>query len=171
MDGLIVSQKNMHSFANFALTGFLLLICGCSTRVDVAPDPTRQAWRDSWDALHEVKTGNPDGLNRSFQAAHDQVMMPYVNGGEDASAIKENLHAILTMIGDLSFSEALLRETPETRSAVRDCMYESLVKTLFPKTHEVLLQAPNLKWPSDIAYEQSFASVGQQAPPKKAWTP
>jgi hypothetical protein len=161
----------MHSFANFALTGFLLLICGCSTRVDVAPDPTRQAWRDSWDALHEVKTGNPDGLNRSFQAAHDQVMMPYVNGGEDASAIKENLHTILTNIGDLRFSEALLLERPEIRSAVRECMYESEVKINFPKTHEILRTAPNIIWPSDIAYEQSYVSVGQTAPPKRFWTP
>ena len=144
---------------------------GCSNLGGHKPDPTREAWRDSWDALSEAKAADPESLRRSFQAAHDQVMMPYVNGGEDAAAIKENLHAILTNIGDLRFYEALLRERPEIRSAVRECMHESEVKTHFPKTHEILRTAPSILWPSDIAYEQSYASVGQTAPPKRFWTP
>jgi len=160
----------MRHFPALTLIACSLAYIGCSNVGGRKPDPTRQAWRDSWAALPAARAADQDALNRSFRAAHDQVMMPYVNAGEDAEGIAENLHGILNSVGDLQFSEALLRETPDTRSAVRDCMFESLVKTLFPKTHEVLLRAPNLKWPSDIAYEQSFASVGQQAPPKKAWT-
>jgi hypothetical protein len=161
----------MRQFLIMLFAAFASATIGCSNFGGHKPDPTRQAWRDSWDALSEAKAANPEGLRRSFQAAHDQVMMPYVNGGEDASAIKVNLHTILTNIGDLRFSEALLLERPEIRSAVRECMYESEVKLNFPKTHEILRTAPNITWPSDIAYEQSYTSVGQTAPPKRFWRP
>lgn len=161
----------MRHFPSLAWIACSFALVGCSNVGDIKPDPTRQAWSDSWEALPSAKAADQDALSRSFRAAHDQVMMPYVNAGEDALGIARNLHGILNSIGDLQFSEALLRESPETRSAVRDCMFEIDVKPLFPKTHEVLLQAPNLKWPSDIAYEQSYASDGKKAPPKKAWTP
>ena len=143
---------------------------GCASINANKPDPTRQPWRDSWAALPGAKSAQADGLHRSFQAAHDQVNMPYVNGGEDAEGISENLYGILKTIGDHTFSEALLHENPETRAAVRDCMFEGEVKKGFPMTHKVLRQAPLLKWPSDLAYERSWAEARQIVPAKGKWT-
>ena len=68
------------------------------------------------------------------------------------------------------FSRALLREPPETRTAVRDCMSENSVKGKYPMTHKVLREAPNITWPSDMAYHESWAEAGQMAPPKDVWT-
>jgi hypothetical protein len=63
----------------------------------------------------------------------------------------------------------LLRENPQTRSAVRDCMFETRVREHYPRTHRVLQEAPPVHWPTDVAYERSWAP--QAAPPKKGWKP
>jgi len=160
----------MHFFAFLVYIAFGVVFSGCANLNARKPDPKRQPWRDSWMALPAARAAEPDGLHRSFQAAYNQVNLPYENGGEDAEGIAENLHGILKSIGDQQFSKALLLETPETRTAVRDCMFESEVKNIFPKTHEVLRQAPFIKWPSDIAYEKTWVEAGQKAPVKKGWT-
>lgn len=154
----------------FACIAIGIVLTNCASSDAHKPDPTRQPWRDSWAAMPTAKASEADGLHRSFQAAQDQVSLPYVNGGEDAEGISENLHGILKTIGDQVFSEALLRENPKTRAAVRDCMFESEVKKDFPMTHKVLTQAPLLRWPSDLAYEQGWAEAGQIAPAKEKWT-
>jgi hypothetical protein len=149
----------------------LVLASGCSTVSKPPPDPTRQPWRDSWAALPAAKAGDPDGLRRFFSSARAQLQLPYINGGEDAEAIYENVGSVLESTGDQRFSEALLREAPETRSAVREFLSEADVKQKFPVTHRVLAAAPVVKWPSDIAYEQSVAGTGEEPPPKALWTP
>ena len=95
--------------------------------------------------------------------------MPFVNGGEDAEAITENLHGILGAVGDKVFSTALLKEESATRSAVRDCMVEASVRERFPITHKILSGAPRIKWPSQLAYEQSWTSMGQTPPAADNW--
>jgi len=97
--------------------------------------------------------------------------MPFANAGEDAEAIAENLQGILEAVGDDVFSKALLKEEPETRSAVRDCMFESHVKKRFPITHKILCEAPHIKWPSRVAYERSWTEMGQVAPDEEIWKP
>lgn len=163
-------QENTHSNSLTILLLLSLAFGGCVKPKPDQPNPTRQAWRDSWSALPDAKAGLPSGLKRSFKAARDQVEMPYVNGGEDAEAICENLHSILEAVGDDAFSNALLEEAPETRAAARDCMVESYVKTKHPKTHHILCDAPLITWPSDIAYQQSWAEAGQTPMPKKQWS-
>ena len=76
-------------------------------------------------------------------------MLPFVNAGEDAEAIYDHVDSILRSVGDQRFSEALLSETPETRSAVREFLFEDKVRKDFPRTHVVLADAPIVKWPSD----------------------
>lgn len=97
-------------------------------------------------------------------------MLPYVNGGEDAEAILENMIAILESVGDIAFAEALLCEDPETRSAVREFLIEKNTRVKFPRTHEILADAPIVKWPSDVAEEQSYFEAGDIPPSKKQWT-
>lgn len=150
----------------------LLVLCaGCSTASKPAADPTRQPWRDSWAALPAAKAGNPDGLRRSFSAARAQLELPYVNGGEDAEAMYENMGTVLASNGDRRFADALLQEAPETRSAIREFLSEGEVKQRFPATHQILAAAPVLKWPSDVASEKEFAEAGDKPPPKTIWTP
>lgn len=151
------------------MLGFCL--AGCANQSSEVADPTRQAWRDSSDALSPAKAGKPDALHRSFEAAHSQVMMPFANAGEDAEAIAENLQGILEAVGDDMFSQGLLIEQPETRAAVRDCMCESSIKNRFPITHKSLRDAPRIKWPSQLAYERSWTSMGQVPPVSDNWKP
>ena len=159
------------SYACIACATLGLGLASCTNQSTEKPDPTRQAWRDSCLSLPAAKAGSPTALHLSFQAARDQVMMPFVNGGEDAEAIAENLEGILDAVGDDVFSKALLKEEPETRSAVRDCMFESSVKKRFPITHKILREAPRIKWPSQLAYERSYKSMGQIPPESDNWKP
>jgi len=161
-------KKQYYTLVTCVLLAMVLTGCG---NVANKPDPTRQAWRDSWGSLPDAKAGKLQGLHRSFQAAHDQVEMPFANGGEDAEAIAENLQAILDAVGDQVFSEALQREVAETRSAVRDCMFERSVKKNYPMTHKLLCEAPHIKWPSRVAYERSWTEMGQVAPDEEIWKP
>ena len=149
-------------------TGFLLVAC-VSPSAD-QPDPTRQPWRDSWKAFPSAKAGDPEGLRSYFAAARAQVMLPYVNGGEDAEAMMNNMIAILETVGDKHFGEALLREDPKTRSAVREFLIEEDARAKFPRTHKILVDAPLVKWPSDVAEEQSYIESGDVPPTKKQWT-
>ncbi len=97
-------------------------------------------------------------------------MLPYINGGEDAEAILENMIAILESVGDKRFEEALLREDPKTRSAVREFLIEENTRKNHPRTHKVLVDAPSVKWPSDLVEEESYIQSGDIPPTKKAWT-
>ena len=76
-------------------------------------------------------------------------MLPFINAGEDAEAIYDHIESILMSVGDQRFSEALLRENPKTRSAVREFLFEDRVRTDFLQTHAVLAGAPIVKWPSN----------------------
>jgi hypothetical protein len=129
--------------------GFVCFVTSCSSMGNKKPDPMRQPWRDSWAALPTARTADPDGLSRAFAATRAQLMLPFVNAGEDAEAIYDHIDSILRSVGDQRFSEALLRETPETRSAVREFLFEDKVRKNFPRTHFVLADAPIVKWPSD----------------------
>ena len=159
------------SYAWIACATLGLGLASCANLSSKKPDPTRQAWRDSWHSLPAAKEGKPEALHQSFHVARDQVTMPFANGGEDAEAIAKNLQGILDAVGDDVFSKALLKEEPETRSAVRDCMFESSVKKRFPITHEILGEAPHIKWPSQLAYERSWTSMGQTPPASDIWKP
>lgn len=147
------------------------MIAGCADFEARKEDKQRQPSRDSSAALDDAKAGKPEGLHSAFAAAHSQVMLPCVNGGEDAEAIATNLQTILEAVGDDTFSEALLKERSKTRSAVRDCMFENVVRQRFPRTHQILREGPLVRWPSCIAYERSWTSIGQTPPPKKIWRP
>ena len=148
---------------------FATALLSCAARTLKVHDPARQPWRDSWTNLPGAKAGDHDSLHRSFDAVYRDVMFPWVRAGEDAEAMDQNFQAILQSVGDDAFSEALLREPPKTRSAVRVCFSESAVRKSFPKTHRILCQAPLLKWPSDIAYEQSWIESGQTPPERELW--
>ncbi|MES2996472.1 MAG: hypothetical protein V4733_06650 [Verrucomicrobiota bacterium] len=153
-----------------ALACMGVLLAGCVEPAKNKPDPTRQPWRDSWQALPAAKAGSPEGLRKSFAAARAQVMLPYVNAGEDAEAIMTNMIAIIESVGDKRFAEALLREHPETRSAVREFLFEEKTRTRYPRSHGILADAPMVMWPSDVAEERLYIEYGDVVPPKKQWT-
>lgn len=141
-------------FRRFAFLVASASLGSCAT----SGDPLRQPWRDSWSALPAAKSGNPTGLRRAFDAARRQLMLPYQNAGEDAEAIDEHFDIILKSVGDDAFAAALLREKPTTRSAVREFFSQFAVRESYPKTYQVLCDAPLVKWPSD-------------GEPKQIWSP
>ena len=149
---------------------FVMISMGCTATSSRDADPTRQPWRDSWDALPAAKAGDSEGLHRLFAAAESQLELPYVNAGEDAEAIYENMGVVLESIGDRRFSEALLREDPQTRSAAREFISQEKVREEFPRTHQILVEAPSVEWPSDQVEAQWHIEQGKAPPPKERWT-
>lgn len=113
--------------------------------------------------------GDPEALNRFFAAAKAQLMLPYVNGGEDAEGMSENMKEVLTSLGDDQFSEALLHEDPETRSAVREFLWDDHVRGEYPRTFQILVAAPDVEWPSDKALKRSYEEDGQEPPQDEPW--
>ncbi len=81
-----------------------------------------------------------------------------------------NMIAILESVGDERFGEALQREDPATRSAVREFLVEDHTRTKFPVTYKILVDAPAVKWPSVVAEEKSYIQSGGVPPNKKPWT-
>ena len=146
-----------------------LAIAGCASLSKKEPDPTRQPWRDSNAALPAAKAGDAEGLRRSFAAARAQLMLPYINGGEDAEAMFENMTAVLQSNGDDRFQQALAEESPETRSALREFLSEESTRHSFPKTHAMLADAPEVEWPSDLAMKRFYQESGETLPPKIPW--
>jgi len=157
----------MTKIALFAALGTSLLLGACVLESGNQPDPTRQPWRDSWKALSAAKAGDPEGLKNCFAAARAQLMLPYVNGGEDAEAILENMIAILEWVGDKQFEEALLREDPKTRSAVREFLIEDDTRENHPRAHKILVDAPSVKWSSDLAQKESYIQSADIPPTKR----
>lgn len=133
------------------------------------PDPTRQPWRDSGKYREAAKAGDPEALTKFFATAKAQLMLPYVNGGEYAEGMSENMKEVLTSLGDGQFSEALIREDPEIRSAVRAFLWDDYVRRGFPRSFRVLVTAPDVEWPSDKALQKSYEETGQEPPKDKPW--
>lgn len=159
---------------------FLLLglVCGCAP-AHTCIKPTgkscracadlRKPCRDLWRLLPAAKRGDVNALHKAFAAARHQVSMPYVNAGEDAEIMTEHFLEILKSTGDATFAAALGSETPKTRSAVRENLFADQVKHAYPQTYALLASAPNIDWPSDKAYRQSWINSGQIPPEKIPW--
>ena len=150
----------------------LLMVCGVAIVATTGcfgnghATPSWQPWRESCAALPDARAGKPAALHRSFHAAFAQEMRPYPNQGQAARGIADNLDSILIAVGDKTFSEALLRERPLIRSAVRDCMVEGDLQRRHPMTYEVFQEAPQNEWPSDLAGKHDTGAEGQTAPPE-----
>jgi hypothetical protein len=159
----------MQSVKFLAIAAFLMVV-GCGTAPESPiPDPTRQPWRDSGKYREAAKAGDREALSKTFAAAKDQLMLPYVNGGEDAEGMSENMKEVLTSLGDDQFSEALVREDPETRSAVREFLWDDEVRGGFPRSFRILVAAPDVEWPSDKALQRSYLESGQEPPIDEPW--
>ncbi|MGA3170383.1 MAG: hypothetical protein ABSE62_05165 [Chthoniobacteraceae bacterium] len=126
--------------------------------------PSDKPLQESTAALPGATAGDPSALHRSFRAAFAEEARPYPNQGEDAREISDNLDSILVAVGDKRFAEALLRERPLIRSAVRNCMVEGDLERDYPRTYEVFQEAPQNEWPSDLAEEQATGTGPQGAP-------
>jgi hypothetical protein len=123
--------------------------------------PSDKPLEESTAALPEARAGNPSALHQSFHAAFAQEMRPFPNQGESAREIADNLDSILVAVGDKTFAQALLRERPLARSAVRDCMVEGDLERRFPMTDDVFQKAPQNEWPSDLAEEHRTGTEGR----------
>ena len=128
--------------------------------------PSMKPWRESCEALPDARAGKASALHESFHAAYAQETRPYPNEGEAARGIADNLDSILVAVGDKTFAEALLRERPPIRSAVRDCMVEGNLQRRYPMTYEGFQEAPRNEWPSDLAEKHDTGTEGQPAPPE-----
>ena len=150
----------------------LAMVCGVATVATTGclgnghATPSWQPWRESCAALPDARAGKPSALHRSFHAAFAEEMRPFPNQGEAARQIADNLDSIMVAVGDKTFAEALLRERPLIRSAVRDCMVEGDIQRRYPMTYEVFQEAPQNEWPSDLAEEHATGTEGQSAPPE-----
>jgi hypothetical protein len=119
---------------------------------------------DSTAALPQAKAGDAGALHRSFRAAFAEEMRPFPNTGEPAREISDNLDAILLAVGDNTFADALLKERPPIRSAVRDCMVEGDIQKQYPRTYEVFEDAPQNEWPSDRDTRHGNGEEGEPEP-------
>ena len=150
----------------------LAMVCGAAMAATTGcfgngdGTPSLKPLRESCSALPDARAGQPSGLHRSFHAAFAQEMRPYPNQGQAARGIADNLDSILIAVGDKTFAEALLRERPVIRSAVRDCMVEGDLHQRYPMTYEVFQEAPQNEWPSDLAEEHKTGTERQSAPPE-----
>ena len=141
----------------------LLMVCLLALLANVGclgnSAPSWKPWRESCAVLPEARAGKAFALHRSFHAAFAQVMRPFPNQGEGAREIGNNLDSILRAIGDRAFAEALLRERPVIRSAVRDSMVEGDIRKHYPLTFQLFEEAPQNEWPSDFA-EERYTGTG-----------
>ena len=150
----------------------LLTVCGVAavaTTGCFGNGPATPSWKplhESSAALPDARAGKPSALHQSFHAAFAEETRPHPNQGEAAREIADNLDSILLAVGDKTFAEALLRERPLTRSAVRDCMVEGDLQKRYPRTYEVFQEAPQNEWPSDLAEQHATGTEGQSAPPQ-----
>ena len=150
----------------------LVMVCGAAIVATTGcfgnghPTPSWKPSQESCAALSDARAGKPSALHRSFQAAFAQEMRPYPNKGQAAREIADNLDSILTAVGDKTFAEALLKERPLTRSAVRDCIVGGDRHQRYPMTYQVFQEAPQNEWPSDLAEEHETGTEGQSAPPE-----
>jgi hypothetical protein len=125
-----------------------------------------KALQESSAAADDARAGKASALHESFHAAYAEEMRAYPNRGEAAREISDNLDSILVAVGDRTFAEALMRERPLVRSAVRDCMVEGDLERRYPTTYEVFQEAPQNEWPSDLAEERATGTQSQGAPMK-----
>ncbi len=146
----------------------LAAITGCFGNGSAAP--SWKPWRESNAALPAARAGNPWALHESFHAAYAEEMRPYPNRGEPAHDISGNLDSILDAVGDQAFANALLKERPLARSAVRDCMTVGDFQQRYPITFEILQEAPQNEWPSDLAEQRATGTgaQGDSGPPPAA---
>jgi hypothetical protein len=159
----------MHPAKLFSVAVFFLVV-GCVTAPESSiPDPTRQPWRDSGKSREAAKAGDAVALRKFFAAAKAQLMLPYVNGGEDAEGMSDNMKEVLTSLGDERFAGALYLEDPETRSAVREFLWDEYVRGEFPRSFQILVAAPDVEWPSDKALQKSYLESGQKPPKDESW--
>jgi hypothetical protein len=147
----------------------LLMVCGVAIVATTGcfgnATPSWKPWRESCAALTDARAGKPSALHQSFHAAYAEEMRPYPNQGETARGIADNLDSILVAVGDNTFADALLRERPLVRSAVRDCMVEGDLQR-YPMTAQVFQEAPQNEWPSDLAAEHHTGTEAEPVPPE-----
>ena len=86
--------------------------------------------------------GKPEELHAYFQEAWQYEQHPVLDA-EWGEVLTEDLEAILKRLGDARFSDVLKRETPEVQAAVGN----NLDAKGFPKTQEVLRNAPKIDFP------------------------
>ena len=86
--------------------------------------------------------GKPEELHAYFQEAWQYEQQPVLDA-EWGEVLTEDLEAILKRLGDARFSDVLKRETPEVQAAVGN----NLDAKGFPKTQEVLRNAPKIDFP------------------------
>ncbi len=146
-----------------------LMIACCAPAPANPPDPLLRPWRDTKDASPAAKAGDAIALHRTFAAARAQLMLPYINGGEDAEGMVLNMAEVLRSVGDDRFCQALVEESPEIRSAVRAFLSEEETRRSSPKTHAMLVDAPMTEWPSDLALEKSLQEAGEVSMAKVPW--
>jgi len=123
--------------------------------------PSAKPSLESSAALRGAEAGDPSALHRSFHAAYAEEMRPYPNQGETSREISDNLDSILLALGDKPFADALLRERPLVRSAVRDSMVEGDLQRRYPITNDLFQNAPQNTRPSDLAEDHGAGTEGE----------
>lgn len=138
-----------------------LALAGCAQVRSWIPLPRAAASaRSPLGTLAQARTGQPAALHEAFLAARARLSQPAVLREEETAAFRAGMASVLHSVGDSVFAAALRRESPKTRSAVRDSLTEKEVKGKFPQTRQLLHEAPVVKWPSALAAEQRSASTG-----------
>lgn len=139
-----------------------LALTGCAQVRSWIPLPRRPAAAHAHSplaTLAQARTGQPAALHEAFLAARARLSQPAALREEENASFRAGMASVLRSVGDSVFAAALRRESARTRSAVRDSLADKEVKGKFPQTHQLLREAPVVKWPSDLAAEQRSASA------------
>jgi hypothetical protein len=123
------------------------------------PAPVAAPYNEVFDPWHAcmaaedlAKRGAPDALRTIFLAIYVRVNQPFL-GGEGDETMVDVVRHVLAAIGDQSFATALGEQRPETRSAVASfCGFTASELKQYPRTAEVLRNAPRIDWPINQAY-------------------
>jgi hypothetical protein len=120
--------------------------------VDAPYNKVFDPWHACMAAEDLAKRGAPDALRTIFLAIYVRVNQPFLGGEGDETMVNVVRH-VLAAIGDQGFATALAKQRPEIRGAVKSfCGFIGSELKQYPRTAEILRDAPRIDWPIDQAY-------------------
>lgn len=120
--------------------------------VDAPYNKVFDPWHACMAAEDLAKRGAPDALRTTFLAIYVRVNQPFLGAEGDETMVNVVRH-VLAAIGDQGFATALGKQRPEIRGAVKSfCGFTAPQLDQYPRTGEILRDAPRIDWPIDQAY-------------------
>ena len=150
------SSRKRHSITNKCLVIFMVLffLTACQS---THPCDSTQSTRIPQPIL---PMSLPERAGSLFAECYLRVMTYAEMGGEKDEELDEEAFSLLWAMGDLAFAETLRSEPIDVQSAMRLVLGPSDTKG-FPRTADILRNAPRKRWPTEVRAQQLYKHVGQ----------